>query len=110
MAIGPRPVDWTPTAREALDEIVAYIAEDSPAAALKVLEVVLDAAESLAVFAHRGRVVPELQEDRVREIFIYSYRLMYEILPSQVRILTVIHGARDFASWLERRERPDEDR
>ena len=106
MDSGSRPVVWTATAREQLDEIVAYIASDSIEVALKVLAVVLDAAGSLDLFAERGRVVPETQDPNVREIFVYSYRLIYGIAPSQVQIHGVIHGARDFAAWLEKRGRP----
>jgi plasmid stabilization system protein ParE len=57
---GKRAVVWTPFARDCLDEILQYIASDSPAAAAKVLEVVLAAAESLSVFSERGRIVPEV--------------------------------------------------
>ena len=100
MANRTRSVAWTPLARDGLDEILAYIAEDSPEAAEKVLEVVLRVAESLSVFAERGRVVPELQDRSIREVFVYLYRIIYELSASEVRILAFIHGARDFDRWL----------
>lgn len=95
----PRSVAWTPAARDALDEILGFIAGDSPGAAAKVLEVVLAAAESLSLFAERGRVVPEIQHASIREIFVFRYRLMYQIVSSEVRILAVLHGAMDFDRW-----------
>jgi plasmid stabilization system protein ParE len=55
---GRRVVAWACAARDSLDEILGFIALDSPEAASKVLEVVLAAAESLSVFADRGRIVP----------------------------------------------------
>ena len=58
MVGGKRVVVWTPVARDCLDEILQYIAADSPLAAAKVLEVVLAAAESLSLFSERGRIVP----------------------------------------------------
>lgn len=100
MATKARSVVWTPTAQELLDEAVAHIALDSVDAAFRVLEVILDAADSLAYLSLRGRVVPEIQKQDVREIFVYSYRLMYQVDASEVRILAIVHGARDFASWL----------
>jgi toxin ParE1/3/4 len=106
MADRRRSVVWTLTARDQLDEIVAYIAGDSLDAALRVLDSVLDAAASLAHFAHRGRVVPEIQADAVREIFVFKYRLIYEIQGGEVQVLSVIHGARDFAAWLRRHGLP----
>jgi len=95
-------VAWTASARDCLDEIIAYIAEDSPDAAQRVLEVVLAAAESLSVVAERGRRVPEIDIPTIREIFVYRYRLMYQVLPSEIQILAVIHGSMDFESWMRR--------
>ena len=95
-----RAVVWTSTGRGCLDEILQYIAADSPAAAAKVLEVVLAAAESLSVFSERGRIVPEVGSRSIREIFVYRFRVMYQVSSSDVRILAVLHGAMDFDRWL----------
>ena len=97
---GKRVVVWTPSARDSLDEILQHIAADSPAAAAKVLEVVLAAAESLSVFSERGRVVPEVGNRSIREISVYRFRLMYQVSSADVRILAVLHGAMDFERWL----------
>ncbi|MFQ5930154.1 MAG: type II toxin-antitoxin system RelE/ParE family toxin, partial [Acidobacteriota bacterium] len=59
MAGRTRQVVWTEGARSGLDEVLDYIAEDSPIAAGRFLEVVLDTAESLSSLAERGRIVPE---------------------------------------------------
>ena len=40
-------------------------------------------------------MVPELNEDSVRELSLYSYRILYEIQPDQIHILAVIHKRRD---------------
>ncbi|HLG13707.1 MAG TPA: type II toxin-antitoxin system RelE/ParE family toxin [Blastocatellia bacterium] len=96
MASRTRPVVWTPLARRSLDEVVEYIAQDSPEAAEKVLENILGAAESLSRFSLRGRIVPEIDDTSVREVFIYKYRLIYEVTASDVRIIALLHGARDF--------------
>jgi plasmid stabilization system protein ParE len=97
---GKRAVVWTPAARDCLDEILKYIAADSPLAAAKVLEVVLAAAESLSLFSDRGRIVPEMGSRSIREIFVYRFRIMYQVSSSDVRILAVLHGAMDFERWL----------
>jgi plasmid stabilization system protein ParE len=99
---GNRAVVWTPSARDCLDEILQQIAADSPFAAAKVLEVVLAAAESLSVFSERGRIVPEVGSRSIREIFVYRFRLMYQVSSSDVRILAALHGAMDFDRWLRR--------
>lgn len=94
-----RRLTWTEEARRALDEVLEYIARDSLDGARALLEQVLVAAESMATLSERGRVVPELEDSRIREVFVYSYRLLYEVTPSEVRILAFLHGARDFAKW-----------
>ena len=44
-----------------------------------------------------GRIVPEIGEDSVRELFVYSYRLIYEISPDGIEILAIVHGKKDFS-------------
>lgn len=41
-----------------------------------------------------GRVVPERGDDRYREVFVYSYRVIYRIDDDQVLVVAVIHGKR----------------
>jgi toxin ParE1/3/4 len=80
---GRRVVAWTTSARDSLDEILSFIASDSPEAASKVLEVVVAAAESLSLFSERGRVVPETDMSSIREIFVYRYRVLYQVLAAR---------------------------
>ena len=54
------------------------------------------AAQSLKKFPQRGRIVPELRDASVREIFVKQYRLIYEIGPNRVVVLSFLHGARQF--------------
>lgn len=96
MAEERREVIWTTSARNELDDIVAYIAQDAPLSALAFLEEVLDTANTLVTLAMRGRVVPELQNPLVRELFIKHYRLLYEIHDRTIYVLGFIQGARDF--------------
>lgn len=81
-----------------LENIRDYIARDSERYALAFAEDILDAARSLATLPHRGKIVSELNDISIREIFIKRYRLIYEVSHERVRILAIIHMARDFAS------------
>ena len=99
MATRRREVIWSQRARDGLDEAVAYIAKDSPERARNFLERALDAAESLDQFTERGRIVPELNDPDVRELFVYRYRLVYEVSDPRATILGFLHGARDFNRW-----------
>ena len=96
MAERRREVIWTPGARTDLDEIVAYIAGDSFQAALAFLEEAFETAETLTTLSERGRIVPELNDPLVRELFIKRYRLLYEIHEQEIHVLAVLHSAREF--------------
>jgi plasmid stabilization system protein ParE len=52
--------------------------------------------------AERARVVPEVDDPSVREVFVFRYRMLYQVAEEQVRILAVVHGAMDFAARLRR--------
>jgi plasmid stabilization system protein ParE len=41
-----------------------------------------------------GRVVPELERDDIREVFLRSYRIIYRVADDNIRILTVFEGHR----------------
>ena len=56
--------------------------------------------------AERGRVVPELDEPRVPELVVGSYRLIYETDDESVYILGLIHGARDLTAIWDTEGRP----
>jgi toxin ParE1/3/4 len=101
MADRRRRVVWTEQAQAALDEILTYVSQDSPQAARALLQKALDAAESLSTLSERGRVVPELQDESVRELLVRRYRMLYEVRSQEVYILAILHGARDFAKWAE---------
>ena len=58
----------------------------------------IDKALSLGPFPEIGRVVPEIDDQSVREIIHGSYRIIYEIIPSPttttIYILRFWHAAR----------------
>lgn len=99
MATGIREVVWAKSARDAIDDVIAYIAKDSPQAARQVLDAALRAGASLAALAERGRIVPELNDPAIRELFVHKYRLQYKVGDVRVLIVAFLHGARDFATW-----------
>jgi plasmid stabilization system protein ParE len=82
-----------------VDDAAAFVAEDSPLAAQRLVEGALEAAASLTTLAQRGRAVPEVDDPAVRELLVGSYRLLYVVDESRVTIVGFLHGARDFAAW-----------
>ncbi len=89
-------VVWSAPAIQDLRNIHDYISRDSKFYADKVIDEFLDNADKLAGFSKMGRIVPELENSSVREIMIYSYRLVYEIGNNRIEILAIIHGKQDF--------------
>ena len=87
-------VKWTRHAKKQLRHIHNYIAEDSPSYAKRVSEALVKKTIGLDDLPRKGRVVPELNEDVVRELSLYSYRILYEIKPNLIEILAVIHKRR----------------
>ncbi|MEK6805211.1 MAG: type II toxin-antitoxin system RelE/ParE family toxin [Pseudomonadota bacterium] len=89
-----QPVIWSQESLDDADAIAAYIHRNSPFYAQHVVEELFSLADSIAEQPKIGRVVPELKNENVRERFIYSYRLIYELREDQIEILAVIHGRR----------------
>jgi plasmid stabilization system protein ParE len=90
-------------ARNDLKQIHDYIAKDSRYYARNVIQKIVAKTETLTELPEIGRTVPEVGDQHVRELIVYSYRLIYEISESGVEILAIIHGRRDFKSaWDER--------
>jgi toxin ParE1/3/4 len=95
-----RRVAWTESAWHELECAATFIARDSPRYAAALVDDARTAARSLRNFPRRGRIVPEVPDDAVRELFVKSYRLIYEIRDGGVIILAFLHGARRFPSEL----------
>ena len=91
-------VKWTSPAKMDLKKIYDYIAEDSKYYARQVAQDIVEKTEGLNDFPEIGRIVPEINDKKIRELIIYSYRLIYEVKNDDVDILAIIHGKRDFFS------------
>ena len=99
-----RKVIWADSAIADLDTAAEYISNDSPAYSAAFVLRTLEAASSLENLSERGRLVPEFRKKDIREIFVYSHRLIYRIEEHRVSILALIHGRRDFSqAWDERK-------
>lgn len=90
-----RKVVWSYEATDDLEAVAEYIARDSSFYAAAFVREVLDASRSLNEFSERGRIVPELANPDIRELFVKEYRLIYSIEESRVVVLCLIHGKRD---------------
>ena len=97
--MGPRrrSVVWAESARQQLGEALAYVAQDSPGGALRLLHKILDTGASLAVLSERGPVVSESAAALIREILVDPFRLFYQVRESEVIVIAVLHQRQDFS-------------
>jgi len=91
-------VIWSGPAKRDLRSIHDHIARDSIFYAQKVVQDIVEKSEELQHFPRIGRMVPELQNSEIRELIVYSYRLVYKISSETIEILALIHGRQDFMS------------
>lgn len=61
------------------------------------MERLILSAERLESFPASGRLVPEAKDQRVCEVVVENYRIIYRLKKGMVQILVVIHGARNLA-------------
>lgn len=88
-------VHWTENAQGHLDAIHAYIAQDSPEYARRMVDRLTKRSQQIAAFPHSGRTVFEYRLDQIREVIEGAYRLIYYIKPDQIDVLAVVHCSRN---------------
>jgi len=88
------------SAQRDLEEITAWIAEDSPERASKWYWRVKDAINTLESFPRRCRIAPENQffDEEIRHLLHgkrrHIYRILFTIHESEVHVIHIRHGAR----------------
>ena len=80
-----------------MEAIAAYIEQDSPAYARSVLRKIVACTRNLAEFPDSGRKVPEFDDEQLREVLAYSYRIIYRVQTREVIVAAVVHGRRDLS-------------
>jgi addiction module RelE/StbE family toxin len=91
-------VIWTDPAIEDLRALRDYIGRDSDFYAADMVEQMVLSVEKLLQFPRMGRVVPETQDESIRELLHQNYRIIYRITGERIEILTIIHGSRDLTN------------
>ena len=91
-------VIWSGPAKSDLRAIFDFIAQNSKFYAKKVLHEIVERAEVLETLPRSGRIVQELSNPDIREIGVYSYRIIYEIRNVDTFILAVVHRRREIQS------------
>jgi plasmid stabilization system protein ParE len=91
-------VVWTDIAEKDVEEIVGFIADDSPQSAWQIFLKLRRAANTLHRSPLRCRIVPELRWRGIliyRELIVRPYRIIFKIAEDGILILGVFDGRRN---------------
>jgi addiction module RelE/StbE family toxin len=96
---------WTPEAYRDLEGIFEFIARDSVAIAISVIERILARIDDLRDFPLMGAKVREWKISPYRHLIEARYRIIYRIEAGVVRLIAIVHGARDLKRILTKKGR-----
>ena len=86
---------WTESALNDLDHIGDYIAKDSIRYAELTVAKLFESPDILETHPLAGKMVPELQNESIRQLIIGSYRIIYQVNDDfRIEILTVHRSSR----------------
>lgn len=86
-----KKIVWTDEAVEHLEAIVTYVSVYDPAAAERLGRRLIELADSLGEYPHRGR---DAGDGRREMTIVWPYVLRYRVERDNVYILRIRHGAR----------------
>jgi toxin ParE1/3/4 len=88
-------LNWTDLSIEDLINIAEFISKDSVKYSEIQIKRIRERAKLLKTQPFLGRIVPETNDDTVRELILGNYRIIYRIISEdRIDILTVHHSAR----------------
>jgi toxin ParE1/3/4 len=88
-------INWTNFALQDLLEIAEFISNDSLRYAQMTVKYLFESPSILKTHPKAGRIVPEFNDETLRELIRGSYRLVYRIVDkNRIDILTIHHSAR----------------
>lgn len=90
-----RPIVWRVSARRDFEDILDFLAERSPQAALRIGERITGRVEQLSVFPYIAPPANAKLEARLMAIPGTPYLVVYRVRPNDVIIDAVFHGAQD---------------
>ena len=89
-------VIWSELAIQDLKQIHEYIALDSKFYADRFIEKIITRVDQLESFHSSDRIVPEFNNEQIRELIEGNNRIVYKIYSDYVGIARVHHAARLF--------------
>lgn len=84
-------ITWSPQAVDDLVENNRFIARENPEAARAIINSIYASRIRIKEFPTQGRIVPEINQKDIREIFSGNFRIIYQIEAKRILILTIRH-------------------
>ncbi len=89
---------WTVGAISDLREIFAFLNRDSEVYASVLTARIFDAVERLGDYPYLGRMVPEYQDETIRELIVGNYRVVYRVREQLVGVIGLVHGRQNLTT------------
>jgi toxin ParE1/3/4 len=87
---------WLRPALNDLSQTLDFISLESPGNAKKINTQIFERANKLKAFPRQGSRFGSFQPNReIRQIYVYSWRVVYEFIENEVHILRIIHMSQD---------------
>ena len=87
-------VRWSPRAASNFEDICNYIARDSELYAMLFAQRVIAIIEAIPEFPRAGRMVPEYEDENLRERIYSNYRIVYRLQREVIEIVAIAHSAK----------------
>jgi plasmid stabilization system protein ParE len=87
-------IQWTEAALADLRAAEAYVARHSERYATSLVERIFSRTGQLGDQPYLGGMVPEHEDEMLREVFEHPYRIIYRLLKDQIDVVAVVHGSR----------------
>jgi len=90
------PVLISEVALRDVEDIWAFVSLGSPESANVLMRLLLERAFSLGQFPNAG--APVAGHPGTRRVMLRTWAIFYEVAPSRVEVLRIVHGGRDVAA------------
>lgn len=86
-------IEWSELAIADLQSIHEYISQDSAFYANRLIDKIASRVNQLERFPQSGRIVPEFNNEMIRELIEGSYRIVYQIRNNCIGVVRIHHSA-----------------
>ncbi|MGY3449060.1 type II toxin-antitoxin system RelE/ParE family toxin [Bradyrhizobium sp. USDA 4353] len=90
----------TAEAKADLEQIVEFVATQSPASALKLLRELQEKCDTLLDAPRGYPLVPRYEDRGIRRRPFGSFLIFYRVRDDRIEIIHILHGARDYEKLL----------